>query len=103
MGLARPFRRPHLELVFMANAYLQGIQTAFDNQAEIRNNIYVVARNWFVNRCPLVTRIPRVAVGSTTFTVVSRGYRPRTATLAGAVGASDTQIGLTDVSPLMNG
>ena len=55
----------------MPNAYLQGIQTAFDNQAEVRNNIYVVASNWFVNRCPLVTRIPRLPVGSTTFTIVS--------------------------------
>ena len=60
----------------MPNAYLQGIQTAFDNQAEIRNDIYVVATNWFVNRCPLVTRTPRVPVGSTTFTIVSRSFRP---------------------------
>lgn len=87
----------------MPNAYLQGIQTAIDNQAEIRNNIYVVASNWFVNRCPLVTRIPRLPVGSTTFTIVSRGYRSRTATLASAVAAGDSQITLTDVSAFMNG
>lgn len=36
------------------------------------NNIYVVASNWFVNRCPLVTRVPRVPVGSTTFTILNR-------------------------------
>ena len=87
----------------MANAYLQGIQGAFDNQAEIRNNIYVVASNWFVNRCPLVTRIPRVPVGSTTFTIVSRSYRPRVATLSAPVAAGDAQITLADVSPFMNG
>jgi hypothetical protein len=87
----------------MPNAYLQGIQSAFDNQAEIRNNIYVVASNWFVNRCPLVTRIPRVPVGSTTFTIVSRSFRPRVATLANLVAATDTQISLVDVSPFMNG
>jgi hypothetical protein len=87
----------------MANAYLQGIQGAFDNQAEIRNNIYVVASNWFVNRCPLVTRIPRVPVGSTTFTILNRSFRPRTATLAASVAAGDAQITLTDVSPFMNG
>ncbi|MCA1685986.1 MAG: hypothetical protein LC745_08390 [Planctomycetia bacterium] len=74
------------------NAYLQGIQGAFDNQAEIRNNIYVVASNWFVNRCPLVTRVPRVSTGSTTFTIVSRSFRPRVASLASAVAAGDTQI-----------
>ncbi|GAC1463630.1 MAG: hypothetical protein NVSMB9_01290 [Isosphaeraceae bacterium] len=87
----------------MPNAYLQGIQGAFDNQAEVRNNIYVVASNWFVNRCPLVTRIPRVHVGSTTFTIVSRSFRPRVATLASAVAATDAQINLLDVSPFMNG
>jgi hypothetical protein len=87
----------------MPNAYLQGIQSAFDNQAEIRNNIYVVASNWFVNRCPLVTRIPRLPVGSTTFTIVSRGFRTRTATVANAIAAGDTQITLLDVSPFMNG
>jgi len=87
----------------MPNAYLQGIQGAFDNQAEIRNNIYVVASNWFVNRCPLVTRVPRVPVGSTTFTIVSRSFRPRVAALAGAVAAGDAQITLADASPFMNG
>ena len=87
----------------MPNAYLQGIQTAFDNQAEIRNNIYAVASNWFVNRCPLVTRIPRVPVGSTTFTIVSRGHRTRTAALAAAVAPGDTQITLADASAFMNG
>src|SRR5258708_22969968 len=84
------------------NAYLQGIQGSFDNQAEVRNNIYVVASNWFVNRCPLVTRVPRVPVGSTTFTIVSRSFRPRVATLAAAVAAGDTSITLTDASPIMN-
>src|SRR3954447_3813943 len=87
----------------MPNAYLQGIQTAFDNQAEVRNNIYVVASNWFVNRCPLVTRIPRVPVGSTTFTIVSRSFRPRVVALNAAVAAGDTQIILADASPFMNG
>ncbi len=87
----------------MSSSYLQGIQQAFDNQAEIVNDIYVVTSNWFVNRCPIVTRTPRVPVGSTTFSIVSRRFRPRTATLGAAVAASDTQITLVDASPLMNG
>jgi hypothetical protein len=87
----------------MPNAYLQGIQTAFENQAQIRNDIYVVASNWFINRCPLITRIPRVPVGSTTFNVVSRTFRSRTATVASAVASTDTQIALVDASPFMNG
>ena len=87
----------------MPSSYLQGIQAAFDNQAEIVNDIYVVSSNWFVNRCPIVTRTPRVPVGSTTFSIVSRGFRPRVAALAAAVAAGDAQITLVDASPFMNG
>jgi hypothetical protein len=76
----------------MPNAYLQGIQTALDTQSQIRNDVSVVALNWFVNRCPLVTRVPRVPVGSTTFSIVSRSYRSRVATVASAIDAADTQI-----------
>lgn len=87
----------------MPNAYLQGIQGAFDNQAQIRNDITVVAINWFLNRCPLVTRTPRLPCGSTTFTMVSRTFRSRTAQLAATAGTTDTQLTLVDASALMNG
>jgi Family of unknown function (DUF5309) len=87
----------------MPSSYLQGIQNSFDNQSQIVNDIYVVTSNWFVNRCPIVTRTPRVPVGSTTFSIVSRTFRPRVATLAAAVAAGDSQIGLVDASSFMNG
>jgi hypothetical protein len=87
----------------MPNAYLQGIQNALDNQASIRNDVHSVAINWFVNRCPLVTRLPRVPVGSTGFTMVNRAYRARVATVAAAAGATDTSLTLVDASPFMNG
>ncbi len=87
----------------MSNAYLQGIQTAFENQAQIKNDIYAVTSNWFINRCPLVTRTPRVPVGSTTFTIVRRGFRTRSASVAAPIGIGDTQITLSDASPFMNG
>jgi hypothetical protein len=87
----------------MPSSYLQGIQLAFDNQAEIVNDIYVVTSNWFVNRCPIVTRTPRVPVGSTTFSIVSRSFRPRIATLGAAVAATDSQLTLVDASAFMTG
>jgi hypothetical protein len=87
----------------MPNAYLQGIQNVLDNQAQIRNDVHVVAINWFVNRCPLVTRLPRASVGSTTFTMVNRSFRSRFATLAAAVAVGDAQLTLADASALMNG
>ena len=87
----------------MPNAYLQGIQGVLDNQAQIRNDVSVVAINWFVNRCPLVTRLPRVPIGSTTFAMVNRAFRSRTAVLASPVTTSDSQIALVDASAFMNG
>lgn len=87
----------------MPGAYLQGIQTALDNQAQVRNDVHLVAINWFVNRCPLVTRVPRQPCGSTNFTMVNRNFRPRTLTLAAAVVAGDGQLTLADASSLMAG
>ena len=87
----------------MPNAYLQGIQGVLDNQAQIRNDVSVVAINWYVNRCPLVTRVPRVPGGSTTFTMINRSFRSRSATMAAAALATDLQIALADASALMNG
>jgi Family of unknown function (DUF5309) len=83
--------------------YLQGIQRVLDHQAQIRNDIHVVATNWFVNRCPLVTRLPRLPVASTSFDMVNRSFRPRTLTLAANVLVTDTQLTLVDGSSLMVG
>ena len=88
----------------MANQYLQGIQLASDHQAQIRNDVHVVATNWFVNRCPLVTRLPRLGVESTTFSMVNRSFRKRQALLTAAVAdANAGQITLNDASPFMVG
>ncbi len=87
----------------MPNAYLQGIQTAFQDQAQVRNDISVVAINWYVNRCPLVTRVPRVHSASTSFTMVSRTFRNRVAVLASAALPTDTTLTLVDASAFMNG
>ena len=87
----------------MPSSYLQGIQSSFDSQAQVVNDIYIVTSNWFVNRCPIVARTPRVPVASSTFNMVSRGFRPRVATLAAAVAPGDNQITLVDASAFMNG
>jgi hypothetical protein len=87
----------------MPNAYLQGIQGTLDNQTQIRNDIHVVAINWFVNRCPLVTRLPRLPVASTTFSMINRAYRSRKTTLAANAAAGATSLQFTDASAFMNG
>lgn len=87
----------------MPGAYLQGIQGTLDNLAQVRNDIHVVAINWFVNRCPVVTRVPRLPAGSTAFTMVNRSPRGRQARLVASILAVDTTMTLLDASALMNG
>ncbi len=87
----------------MPSNFVQGIQLVNDFRDQIRNEIHAVTMNWFVNRCPLVTRLPRVPVASTTFTIVNRSARPRTARLALALAAGDTTARFHDVSYLMVG
>ena len=57
----------------MHSEYIENTIAAFDREAELRNDMHVVATNWFVNRCPLVSRVPRLPIGSTTFAMHSRG------------------------------
>jgi hypothetical protein len=54
----------------VSDAYTDSMQLR--ERSQYRNDVYVIASNWFVNRCPLVCRIPRLPVGSTTFTLMSR-------------------------------
>jgi len=87
----------------MPASFSQGIQFIGDYKDQVRNEIHAVTMNWFVNRCPLMTRLPRIPVGSTTFTVVSRMSRPRTLRLIAAAGAADTTLTFFDSSYLMVG
>lgn len=84
-------------------AFSQGIEFVPDFTGQIRNEIHAVTMNWFVNRCPLVTRLPRVPIGSTSFSIVSRVARPRRLKLASAMAAGDTSATFTDASYLMIG
>lgn len=87
----------------MPASFAQGIQLVNDFKDQIRNEIHAVTMNWFVNRCPLVTRLPRVPVASTSFTIVNRTARPRTLRLVLALAAGDTSAKFNDVSYLMIG
>jgi hypothetical protein len=87
----------------MPASFAQGIQLVNDYKDQIRNEIHAVTMNWFVNRCPLVTRLPRVPVASTSFTIVNRSARPRTLRLALALASGDTSAKFNDVSFLMVG
>ena len=74
-----------------------------DYTAEIRNEISSVAINWYTNLNPLITRLARLPIGSPTFTIVTRKFRPRTYTLNAAIVTGDTSITLTDATGLLKG
>ena len=88
----------------MPDAYLQGILGAYDSTAQVKNDISVVAINWFANRCPLVTRSPRLPISSTSFTIVSRTYRSRSAVVNAAIANNVINtITVVDASNFMQG
>ena len=86
----------------MPATYSQSILGASDFSPQIVNDISVITQNWFVNRTPLLARLPRVPVGRVDFQTISRTPRPRTATLGAAVANNTVgTVTLIDVSPFM--
>lgn len=54
------------------SSHLNALSGEFNHAAEIRNDVHLVSTNWHINRCPLVSRVPRLPVGATTFSMISR-------------------------------
>jgi uncharacterized protein DUF5309 len=73
--------------------------TAF-NAGVIPNDVFGVAINWFVNRTPLVSRLPKLPTGSPQFLVTNDNYRPRSNPMnnGGALASSTTSVVVTDAS-----
>jgi hypothetical protein len=47
------------------------------NAGVIPSDVFGVAINWFVNRTPLISRLPKLPTGSPQFLVTNDNYRPR--------------------------
>lgn len=69
--------------------------TAF-NAGVIPNDVFGVAINWFVNRTPLISRLPKLPTGAAQFLVTNDNYRPRSTTLTASTAASTTTIAVAD-------
>ena len=80
-------------------AYDSGPLTQWEafNAGVIPNYVFGVAINWFVNRTPLTSRLPKLPVGSAQFLVTNDNYRPRSQVLSSANG--DTTHGRRSRSP----
>lgn len=61
-------------------------------------DIFGVAINWFVNRTPLISRLPKLPVGSPTFYFTNDNYRPRSSTLSSSYSTTGTTLTFTDAT-----
>jgi hypothetical protein len=73
--------------------------TAF-NAGVIPNDVFGVAINWFVNRTPLVSRLPKLPTGSPQFLVTNDNYRPRSNPMnnGAALSSTATSVVVSDAS-----
>jgi hypothetical protein len=76
------------------------VTTPFDsmNSGAIPLDVFGVAINWFANRTPLISRLPKLPVGSPTFVVINDNYRPRTASVTAAIDNASTSVNVADGS-----
>ncbi|WP_165072107.1 SU10 major capsid protein [Paludisphaera rhizosphaerae] len=88
-------------------AYDNGIVTQYPafNAGVIPNDVFGVAINWFVNRTPLTSRLPKLPVASPQFLIVNDNYRPRQVAInvGGTLSNSATTIVMADSSSLEPG
>ncbi len=71
--------------------------TAF-NAGVIPNDVFGVAINWFVNRTPLISRLPKLPTGAPQFLITNDNYRPRSQPVAAAFTAGATTLTVGDAS-----
>jgi hypothetical protein len=73
--------------------------TAF-NAGVIPNDVFGVAINWFVNRTPLISRLPKLPTGSPQFLVTNDNYRPRSNPMnnSGTLASAATSVVVNDAS-----
>lgn len=62
-----------------------------------------IAQLWFVNRTPLISRLPKAPVGNVSFTMVGYKFRPRDIKLTATCLSTDTTLTINDASLVMNG
>lgn len=69
---------------------VQGIVNPFDVTAHLPAVVSEYTKQFFINRCPLMTRLNRVYIGSDSYTIARRRQRKRTYALAADIAAAGT-------------
>jgi len=70
------------------------------NAGVIPNDVFGVAINWFVNRTPLIARLPKLPTGSPQFLITNDNYRPRSNPMnnGGPLSAAASSVTVDDAS-----
>jgi hypothetical protein len=68
------------------------------NAGVIPSDVFGVAINWFVNRTPLTSRLPKLPTGSPQFLITNDNYRPRSNPTTASSAANATTINVMDGS-----
>lgn len=87
----------------MPDIYQQGIMLPGPLATQLPKTQFGIAQLWFVNRTPLLSRLPKAPVGNISFQMVGYRFRPRTLSLTATVLVGDTTLTVSDASILMNG
>lgn len=78
-----------------------GPTTYNDSLPVIKQDIFGIAVNWFVNRTPVLSRFPKLPVGSPSFKITNDGFRPRSGSVNnGAATGTGTTFTVADGSAL---
>lgn len=80
--------------------YEQGVTGQYNPFAQgvIPDDVFGVAINFFINRTPLTSRLPKQSVGSPQFKITNDNYRPRSIQSAAAFVSSSGSLSVTDGS-----
>ena len=68
------------------------------NAGVIHNDIFGVAINWFVNRTPMISRLPKLPTGAPQFYITNDTYRPRSQQTTAAFTSNGTTLTVADTS-----
>lgn len=71
-------------------AAVQGIVNPFDVTAHMPIDASVYTKQFFINRTPLMARLPRDRIGTDSFTIARRRQRKRYYTLAASIASGST-------------
>lgn len=87
----------------MSDVMQQGILLPSQVSSATVYRLLGIAVNWYPNRNPLFSRLPKIGDGAAQFNMVGHKYRPRTVTLASNALSTDTTFTMTDASTLLKG